>query len=218
MAKPVRGTTISGTPGNDDLTGTAGNDSMYGYEGDDILDGGGGNDTIQAHDGNDTLIGGDGDDTLYAGFGDDQLFGGAGNDTLWAGPGYDIVTGGSGADTFAFAPLYWTDQQLGVPTITDFESGIDRLDLSRFDADERTAPGIIKGKNTPGNEAFTYVTVTDGMTPGHLTITTGVDALGNPITIVRGYTDTVDGADIEIILSGTEDDGSPVIVPSDILF
>lgn len=208
---------LSGYGGNDTLYGLGGNDYLYGHEGNDTLDGGAGDDQLMAHDGNDILLGGDGNDTLYGGFGDDVIQGGNGNDILWAGPGFDQLTGGAGEDVFGFAPLYWDNQMEGRPTIMDFESGVDKLDLSRFDADESTTPGTIKGKNTPGNEAFTVVTDTDGVTPGHLTITTGVDEWGRPITIVRGYTNTDPGADIEIILLGVNPDGTPIVAPSDIL-
>jgi VCBS repeat-containing protein len=80
---------ITGTDGNDDMTGT--NDA-------DCMDGLGGDDRLLALNGNDTLNGGDGDDTLLAGNGDDVLDGGAGNNTLTAGPGNDLLLGGAGDD------------------------------------------------------------------------------------------------------------------------
>lgn len=208
---------LYGYGGNDTLLGGAGADNLYGGAGDDELDGGDGNDTLQGHEGNDTLLGGNGDDTLYGQEGNDTVDGGAGNDVLgWGGYGSDVLTGGSGSDRFFTGPWAWDDQQVGEVLIRDFESGVDKLDLTRLDADESTAPGIIKGKNTPGNEAFTVVQQTDGVTPGHLVITTGVDGLGQPITIVLGYTNTEAGADIEIHLLGTADGGA-VIAAADIL-
>ena len=204
MGKAVRGITKSGGPGDDTLVGTEGNDSLYGQAGNDTLEGLGGNDTLHGNEGNDILLGGAGDDFLAGQEGDDTLDGGAGNDVLgWGGFGHDILTGGDGSDRFYAGAWAWDDQQVGSVLITDFQSGIDILDLTRFDADERTTPGVIKGKNTPGNETFTVVTETDGVTPGHLVISTGVDEFGQPITIVRGYTNSTAGADIEIILSGT---------------
>lgn len=208
---------ISGYGGNDTLYGYGGNDYLYGHAGDDVLYGGSGDDQLQGHDGNDTLYGEDGNDFLAGGGGNDTVFGGAGNDVLgWGNVGHDELTGGSGADRFYSGAWEWTNQQIGTVTIMDFESGIDILDLTRFDADERTTPGIIRGNNTPGNEAFTVVESTDGVTPGHLTITTGVDEYGRAVTIIRGYTDTNPGADIEIFLLGTMEDGSPIIAPPDI--
>ena len=236
MAKAARGNTINGGPGADTLQGGAGNDTLMGYGGDDILrggdgddflyghegndtlDGGAGNDTLHGNEGDDILIGGDGDDILHGQEGNDVLQGGAGNDVLsFGGFGHDQLSGGDGADTFFSGAWEWTNQQVGTVLIEDFKTGIDKLDLTRFDADERTTPGIIKGKNTPGNEAFTVVGTTDEVTPGHLVITTGVDDLGRPITIVLGYTDTEFGADIVIHLLGTGPNGEPIIAASDIL-
>lgn len=209
---------IRGTSADDVLTGTANGESLFGYEGNDQIYGFGGNDTLNGHEGNDSLYGGDGSDTLYGGIGDDRLDGGAGNDSLFAGIGNDVLTGGCGADIFAYTPWFWTDQTDGVTLITDFQSGVDRIDLSRLDANETTAPGIIRGHSTPGNEAFVLVSSTDGVTPGHLVITTGTDAEGRPITIILGYTDTVAGADLEIHLLGVTGIGGPIVTGGDLIF
>ena len=219
MAKPTPGKVLSGTAGDDTLVGGAGNDSLYGYGGHDRLEGGAGNDTLFGHEGDDFLFGGDGDDKLAGQKGNDTLDGGAGNDTIaWGGGGgLDTLTGGSGADVFYSGAWSWTNQQVDEVLITDFQKGIDKLDLSRFDADERTTPGVIKGKSTPGNEAFTVVSQTDGVTPGHLVITTGYDDQGREITIVLGYTNTTAGADIEIHLLGWDSNGGPIINPPDII-
>ncbi|MBA2466519.1 MAG: hypothetical protein H0V46_02815 [Sphingomonas sp.] len=208
--------TLMGYEGDDLLQGLGGNDKLYGHEGNDRLEGGAGNDTLHGNEGNDTLLGGGGDDFLAGQEGDDTVDGGEGNDVLgWGGTGHDILSGGSGADRFYSGAWSWTQQQVGTVRIEDFETGVDILDLTRFDANESTAPGVIKGKNTPGNEAFTVVGSTDGVTAGHLVISTGLDALGQPITIVRGYTNTTMGHDIEIILSGAIGD-NPVITAQDI--
>jgi hypothetical protein len=53
------------------------------------------------------------------------LTGGAGADTLNASQGADHLTGGAGADTFAFAAMPWSAGH-----ITDFQPGVDKLDLS----------------------------------------------------------------------------------------
>lgn len=53
------------------------------------------------------------------------MIGGAGGDRLIGGIGNDTLTGNGGADTFVFTP---TD--LGANTITDFQDGTDRLDVS----------------------------------------------------------------------------------------
>lgn len=200
----ARSLTVTGTSGDDpNLAGGAGNDFIYGYEGNDVLFGLGGNDVLQAHDGNDTLHGGAGDDSLYGGFGDDTLEGDGGADRLWGGPGSDQLRGGEGADLFGLTPLTWTAQSDGRDTILDFQSGIDVIDLSRLDADERTVPGTIRGKNTPGNEAFTIVSSTDGVTPGHLIISTYTDESNQTYTLLQGYTNTTSGPDVELQLLGS---------------
>jgi Ca2+-binding RTX toxin-like protein len=79
---------------------------------------------------------GDGDDIFYGtldrdfidgGNGNDRLLGGRGDDQLAGDRGNDKLTGGSGRDTFVyenFAP-----QDLGRDRITDFEVGIDKIEL-----------------------------------------------------------------------------------------
>jgi len=81
----------------------------------DVINGQGGNDVLSGLSGNDTLRGGDGNDLLLGGEGDDVLVGGMGADTL---------TGGAGSDRFVLASDSGTD------TISDFQIGIDRIQLS----------------------------------------------------------------------------------------
>ena len=75
----------------------------------------------------DTLTGGAGDDELWGRGRGDVLSGGAGDDRLVDGRGRDVLTGGPGADVFVFVEDGRTD------VITDFEIGVDRIDLSDFD-------------------------------------------------------------------------------------
>lgn len=74
--------------------------------------------------GGDRLDGGAGDDLLLGGAGNDTLAGAAGEDTLIAGTGADRLSGGAGADVFVFTADGQSD------TVTDFQHGQDRLDLS----------------------------------------------------------------------------------------
>lgn len=73
------------------------------------------------------LAGGPGDDVIAGMAGNDTLTGGAGNDRLIDGAGADTMTGGPGQDIFVFYQDGMAD------TVTDYEPGIDRIDLSRFD-------------------------------------------------------------------------------------
>ncbi len=112
------------------VTGTIGDDVIFGSVADDTIDGGGsqnysevlygyaGNDTIVANGSNNgyswayvNVYGGLGNDTLSAGYstyveiqgeqGDDQISGGSGNDYLSGGSGSDLIVGNDGNDSIS---------------------------------------------------------------------------------------------------------------------
>lgn len=174
---------ISGTAEIDYIYGRDGDDRIFGLEGDDYLFGENGNDTLLGHQGNDTLDGG------------------AGNDTLWGHGGNDILTGGAGSDTFSWGRTSGDLHLNGTDTVTDFETGVDKINLSHIDADEATAITRTR-KEELGNEAFTYVTETDGITAGHLTLS--YDPVSG-YTTLNAYTNTVAGADLTILIFGQVD-------------
>jgi Ca2+-binding RTX toxin-like protein len=90
---------------------------ISGSELDNRIDGRGGDDVMNGFQGNDTLMGGDG------------------NDRLIGGPGADILTGGKDADKFVFLQVADSPNSPGqFDTITDFQSGIDKIDLHAIDA------------------------------------------------------------------------------------
>lgn len=105
----------------DSIVGTGANEN-----GINSLDGTADGDLIQGLGGNDTLNGNGGDDILLGGADDDILNGGVGEDFLSGGSGTDTLTGGADEDLFHFA----NDGSLD--TVTDFEVGVDELDLSDF--------------------------------------------------------------------------------------
>ncbi|MCX8746336.1 hypothetical protein J3U64_02500 [Snodgrassella sp. B3800] len=82
------------------LTGTAGEDFLYGRKGNDILTGGSNTDSLMGGDGNDILDGGSNNDYLDGGNGDDILIGGTGN---------DMLSGGTGNDTYIFGAKHGMD-------------------------------------------------------------------------------------------------------------
>ncbi|MEA3052857.1 MAG: hypothetical protein QOG72_1760 [Sphingomonadales bacterium] len=71
---------------------------------------------------------------LFGGFGNDALTGGDGADLILGGEGIDELTGGGGADIFRYAGPYDATSQLP-DRILDFASGVDKIDLTRIDAD-----------------------------------------------------------------------------------
>ena len=93
---------VTGTAGDDILSGGAENNRLIGDSGNDTLNAGAGNDTLLGGAGNDTLNGDAGNDTLDGGEGNNILNGGDGSDSLTSGSGNDILNGGAGADTYYF--------------------------------------------------------------------------------------------------------------------
>lgn len=131
---------------------------------------------IAGNAGSNLLSGEDGRDTLNGGADDDTLIGGAGQDRL---------TGGTGADIFVFRLP--TDSGTGRATrdtVTDFRSGIDRIDLSLIDANVAA----------DGDQAFDFI--------GR----DGFGGMGGQVRFARGVlSGDLDGdgiADFEIALSG----------------
>ncbi len=155
-----RNDTIFGLAGDDTINGGAGADKIYGGIGNDILDGAAGNDSLYGGSGNDVLSGdiqlsGDlatgntvSDDYLDGGSGADRLYGGGGKDVLIGGTGADILSGGADADVFKYTSTNQSGLAAGQrDLITDFQKGVDKIDLSAIDAKLLYA----------GDQAFKYV-------------------------------------------------------------
>ncbi len=136
---------IAGIP---NIQGGAANDSLMGNAAANTLLGGGGNDRLFGRLGADRLEGNAGNDLLDGGLGNDTLLGGFGSDTLIGGSGTDILTGGPGADVFVFRSLGDTSRDVSrADVITDFQRGLDRIDLRQIDADTGRA----------GNNSFSFI-------------------------------------------------------------
>lgn len=153
------GNNIFGGIGNDIINGgTPEYDPTFGQDDiDDIINGNSGNDTIRGQGGHDQIHGGDGadsvdggreNDSLFGGSGDDIILGGAGSDRLLGGSGRDSLTGGAGADDFVYTSLLETGKTGTTrDTITDFQRGIDDIDLRAIDANTART----------GNQAFSFI-------------------------------------------------------------
>jgi Ca2+-binding RTX toxin-like protein len=136
-----------GADARDFLFGGTGNDTLDGNGNDDVLSGDEGNDVLYGGSGNDVLHGGEGNDVLVGGSGNDVLSGGSGNDVLYltklrygyANSGNDTLTGGAGSDRFSLQDTnknYVTSigHDPAIDRITDFQQGVDLIDLSAYDA------------------------------------------------------------------------------------
>ena len=125
--------------------------------------------------------------------GDDLLVGDVGNDNLSPLGGNNVLTGGAGADVFHFANILGATNR-----ITDFQPGVDRIDLSAIDAKTTVA----------GDDVFTFV----GSQPfsgaaGELRI-----EVSNGETILSGDTNGDGTADFNIIFAG-----QPLLAPTDFI-
>ena len=115
---------ITGTDNSDALFGNAGSTFVDALSGDDVVTGAGNSDYFIGGGGSDLLSGNNGDDTLIGGNGFDVLSGGEGNDFLQGDQDSNILFGGEGADIFALG-----ENTSANNTITDFEVGIDKIQL-----------------------------------------------------------------------------------------
>jgi serralysin len=121
--------------------------------------GGSGNDVLLGNSAGNILSGNLGDDSLMGRDGNDSLFGGAGDDTLLGGLGKDDLNGGTGADIFVF-------QDTSMDKILDFKTGLDKIDLSKFEIDNSAIK--IAGSNlfadTDHNGSYDFHLVVQGDT------------------------------------------------------
>ena len=145
----ARGEILWGQAGDDRLLGEGGDDQLKGGSGRDRLEGGAGNDWLKGHDGGDWLYGGSGADVLKGADGRDLLSGGDGDDLIEGGRSADRLMGGAGADVFRFfSREFGSTNAARCDRILDF-SGLegDVIDLSGVDADRTAA----------GNQAFSWI-------------------------------------------------------------
>ncbi len=133
--------------------------------------------------------GGASSDRLYGRAGDDILYGDGGADALYGNTGADYMVGGGGAVRDRF--IYFNMTETGVGSgnrdrIDDFQSGTDRIEISRFDAD--TTQGFKQGFDFVGSAGFSS-------TAGELRY-----QVSGSSAIVQGDVDGDGSADFEIEL------------------
>ena len=130
--------------------GAAGNDEISGSLGEDILRGGGDNDELLGDQGADSLYGDSGNDTLIGGRANDFLYGGDNSDTYLIGTadGEDTIEDGHGADRVFL--------DLDADTVNDIDAGVGIY--------ETLLTGIAFGNDTGQHTDWEYVMGFDGHT------------------------------------------------------
>ncbi|MBP0616214.1 hypothetical protein [Jiella mangrovi] len=131
-----------------------------------------------------------GDNTITGTSGSNVLNGGGGNDILAGLTGADMLTGGAGDDIFRFDTIADSGRPAETrDTITDFEQGVDLIDLSGIDA----------LSTTEGDDAFNFIGMAQHTGAG---ATLRYIHIGGD-TIVYGDVDADGYGDFSILLEGT---------------
>lgn len=97
-------------------------------------------------------IGGSGNDIIIGNDANNILNGGAGDDVIYGGGGADTLTGGAGKDIFVYASASDSSYKNGYDTITDFQRGIDKIDLSALNQNKDLQ--FVDAFTGRGNEAL----------------------------------------------------------------
>jgi Ca2+-binding RTX toxin-like protein len=225
--------TVTGGPGNDNLSGGPMGDTLIGESsptdtgtGQNTMAGGGGDDAVFGGGGPDDISGGPGADGMNGGPGADMIDGGPGDDALLGGPGNDAMAGGPGNDGFL------QDSPGTGGADADTMSGGDGLDEASYA--QRTTPVVVTvdgiandGGTDEGDNVQSDVEkvtggsaddrLTAGLGPAILDGSAGNDVMkGGPAadSIAGGPgTDTADYQSspfpVTVTLDGQPDDGPP---------
>jgi len=110
----------------------SGSDTLIGIE--NLVGSNAGDDSLAGNNAANVLQGMGGNDALYGLGGNDTLYGGAGNDFIDGGAGADQMYGGLGSDIFHFGQLADLGLDSSQDYIADFDSQVDYLDFTGFDA------------------------------------------------------------------------------------
>ncbi len=166
MGKKV---THPGTPGDDVLRGTSGNDVFLAGSGNDTIFGLGGNDRICAGPGDDEVRGGKGRDKINGGSGNDQIIGGKGRDRIFGGRGSDTLVGNAGNDEINGG--LGTDSCVGSKNPTDCEpaapTDTEQAPLAGCDGDHNGVMELMAGlaqrdREWAGGDLMSVVELPDG--------------------------------------------------------
>ncbi|MFN6482143.1 MULTISPECIES: M10 family metallopeptidase C-terminal domain-containing protein [unclassified Nostoc] len=100
---------------------------------------------------NDDLFGGLGNDTLSGGDGNDRLFGEQGNDRLLGGAGKDTLYGGAGNDEFVFEYFDNSIAAKEQDIVIDFQKGQDKIDIRTLGISDFNNLLLLTSNDVDGN-------------------------------------------------------------------
>jgi Ca2+-binding RTX toxin-like protein len=170
---------VSGSQGDDQISGTGDVNILAGEEGHDFISGGSGNDlllgdgsirfadgqvvvtetgvgsggdVLHGEDGDDRIVGGAGEDFMTGGVGNDLLEGGEGDDALRGDFGDDVIDGGAGIDRVSYAH----SNTIGGVTMSLEIQGVP-IDVGAFGMDT-----LISIENLNGSRFSDHLTGDDG--------------------------------------------------------
>jgi hypothetical protein len=132
-------TQIRGAAGRSQFVLGSGNATVVAAAGNDVWLAGAANDSLVASGGNILLwaAGATGNSVFQAGSGPTTIHGGLGADTFLGGGGGATITGGGGADVYSFT----NGLAGGAVQITDFNTGVDQIDLHGYGSYSATVVG-----------------------------------------------------------------------------
>jgi Ca2+-binding RTX toxin-like protein len=185
---------INGTPGDDTLTDTAGNDVIRAFAGDDDITVTGGNDRVDAGDGDDQI-------EIQAGAGRVYVVGGPGNDVIDAQAGTNHrIFGNDGDDNILIGPAVSGAR-------VDAGDGDDVIDLTAVGTDAGvTANVVVYGGD--GNDEIEAIGCGTRI-PCNLKIYGGPGQ--DNITLGRGSNFVEPGEDADVVVAGTDADSRDII-------
>jgi VCBS repeat-containing protein len=172
--------TVIGTPGDDRLRGTPGDNVVTGLGGEDRIIGGGGHDVICGGSGEDFITTGKGPDKIYGGAADDRIISRKGPDIVYGGPGDDRLNGGPGVDACRGEAGDDVEHncEKTAPPLPEEPGGKNSApgavsDTATTDEDTAKAVDVLANDSDVDGDPLTITAVETGATKGKVTITGG---------------------------------------------
>ncbi len=146
-------------------------------------------------------VGGSGNDVIMGNSASNRIDGRGGNDVISGGAGVDYVTGGAGSDTFIAdingAAVVTKKGQLSLDVITDFATGVDKIDLSGIDANAGASGDqafVFRGTASNKNVGDLTYKVYDSIQGAEMALGMEIDGIkgpgaAGPVTVVFGNVD-----------------------------